>query len=260
VRFGGIAPINELGTIKMKNSILIILTVLTSNLTFSQVAEYTWYDETCTYKSTFDSTKYTRQNISDIYEIAYFGDLRFSKTPSVHKLSDIQRLDTIEMHDDYQLKLQRLQNLDLPKNSIWIKFKDSLVIELDQEYELSKIAYKAYMTSDFTILKNLDYNDSDSCMSYYQKALTGSDSLISIAWEKLTTYQASRNGSPGTVWDKYRTMKSMEDWRKHAEVQIMTFGWWNCAVKHIDRFDNWKHYKKFIELFLTTEEIDCEEL
>ncbi len=237
-----------------------MLTVLTSNLTFSQVAEYTWYDETCTYKSTFDSTKYTRQNIEDIYKIAYFGDLRFSKTPSVHKLSDVHRLDTTEMNEDYHLKLQRLQNLDLPKNSIWIKYRDSLIIELKQDYELSKVAYKAYMTSNFSVLKNLDYNYSDSCMTFYQKALAGEDSLILEAWEKLTNYLASRNGSPERIWAEYRTMKSMRDWRKHAEVQIMTFGWWNCAVKHIDRFDNWKHYKTFSDLFIKTEEFDCEEL
>jgi len=244
----------------MKNSILIILLTITSNLTFSQIAEYTWSDETCTYKSTFDSTKYTRQNIKDCYKIAYFGDLRFSETPSIHKLSDLQRLDTTKMNKDYHLKLQRLQNLELPNNSIWIKFKDSLTLQLQQEYELSKVAYEAYMTSNYKVLKNLDYNDLDSCMSYYQKALIGSDNQILEAWEKLTNYQASRNGSPERVWQKYKTMKSMINWREHAEVQIMTFGWWNCAVKHITRFDNWKHYKKFQGLLIKTKELDCEEL
>lgn len=244
----------------MKQYLITILVTLNALLLNAQEASFKWSDELCQYKSTFDSTEYSRRNIEDCYKIAYFGDLRLSNTPSVFKLSDINRLDPFELDIDYQTKFNRLKNLELPKNSIWVKYRDSLIIQLSEEYQLSKVAYTAYTKSKYEILDDLEYAKSDSCMMYYQKALLGNDETLSEAWFKLTALQASKNGSPEVVWEKYQTKKAMSNWHEHAEVQIMTFGWWNCAVRHIYRFDNWKHYHRFQELFTKTIELDCEEI
>jgi hypothetical protein len=241
----------------MKNLLLIIFLTFFQTLV-SQNQKFEWYDETCTYLSLYDNNKYNKSAIENCFKIIYFNSYRITKTPSVHKPRDINRLNKDSLTYEYLTKLKTIKNLKLPNSGNWNKFRDSITSQLEQEYKFSMIAYKAYITKDFGVLN--DFWKSDSLIDEYCNALQGSDTELLNTWKNLTSRKAEINCCPDKVWGKYRTKRDSENWKEYAQVDIMTFGWWNSANKYIKRFDGWRHYDEFDKLFISTKEIECDEI
>jgi hypothetical protein len=236
-----------------------IVILLLLNLTAKgQVATFVWSDEMCEYESKFDSCKITREQIINAYSFVGLNEYRISKTPSVYKIEDISRLNLNSLDFEYNDKKSRLLKLRLPDNDIWETFRQNQLNEIDELYRLCKLAYNAYLTDNYQDLKK--FNEDDSCLQFYSAALIfGGDSLLS-AWKLLTEVQASKNGSPENVWTKYNEQLNSELKMQHGKIQIMTFGWWNCAVDHIAFFTEYQNvYDEFLKLFISTKEINCED-
>ncbi len=244
----------------MHNNMKTYATLIFLLLTFTakaQTTSFVWVDEMCEYESIFDSTKTTRKQIKSAYSLVMWDEFRIHNTPSVHNLEDLQRLNIDTLENEYIDKKHKLVNLQLPDNKVWEVFRHEKLNEIEQLYKLSLITYKAYLTDEIEILNQ--FNKSDTCLTYYSSALiNGGDSLLS-AWEHLTKIQSEKNALPEKIWSKYFEQRNSENKFQYGKIQLLTFGWWNCAVKHIDYFDHQKAFKEFEKLFISTREIYCDE-
>lgn len=217
---------------------------------------FEWNNEMCIYLSVFDSEMYNRNEIENCYKII-FEYHSLSNSPWVFKVSDIEKLNENDLKTEYLTKIDLTRKLILPKKGKWQEYKEHIITELKESYKLYSISYKAYMTKDFEVLN--EFWESDTLLEEYSKGLQGTDDQLLKAWEKLTANQAKKNSSPETVWARYRDMRNYDNWKEHAQIQIMTFGWRNAANKHINRFEGDKYHREFHSLFISTKEIDCEE-
>jgi len=245
----------------MHNNMTKLTTIVLLFLAFTtkgQIATFVWLDEMCEYESSFDSTLTTREQINNAYSFVGFNEFRISKTPSVHKIEDISRLNLDSLDFEYNDKKSRLLKLKLPDNEIWETFRQKQLYEIDELYRLCKVTYNAFLTDNFQDLKK--FNEDDTCLQFYSTALIlGGDSLLS-AWKYLTEIQASKNCCPEKIWMKYNEQVNSEIKFQHGKVQILTFGWWNCANRYIDYFVEYqKVYDEYVKLFTLTKEIHCED-
>lgn len=238
---------------------LIFILLLISFNSFGQKSIYKWNDETCNYESTYDKTMYTENQLKNCYSLTYNYHFQISHTPSVYRPEDIQNLNIDTLDNEYNFKYKRLLSLDLPKTEYWNELRKSILIELEQFYKLSRIAYKGFF--DPSILKDWFYQD--SCLKKHANALiAGEDSLLND-WYELTSILVQKNCCPDKVWEKYTMQYASEKRFEYARVDVTTFGWWNCAIKHVDRsddkFDLETKNEMFLKLFIKTETKDCDE-
>ncbi len=222
----------------------------------AQTATFNWSDETCEYESLFDSTKTTRQQIKSAYSLVYWDEFRIQNTPSVHGSEGLQRLNMDTLKNEYIEKKHKLLNLQIPDNKVWEGFRNEHLNEIEQLYKLSLITYNAFLTDEIEVLKQFKPND--PCLTYYSNALiNGGDSLLS-AWEHLTKIQSEKNGNPENIWSKYHEQRNSENKFLYGKIELLTFGWWNCAIDYVEYFDNQKAIKEFEKLFISTREIYCD--
>lgn len=243
---------------KMRNGLFFILLLININ-SFGQKSIYKWNDEICEYESTFDKTKYSEIQLKNCYDLTYNYNFRINHTPSIHRPEDILRLNLDTLDNEFSSKYNLLKSLDLPKKEYWNELRKSILIELEQFYKLSRIAYRGYI--DPLALKDWFYQD--SCLNKHVNALVaGEDSLLND-WYELTSILVKNNGSPDKVWEKYNNQYASEKRFDYAKVYVTTFGWWNCAIKKIERSDdkfNWdKKNEEFLKLFIKTETKYCDE-
>jgi hypothetical protein len=242
----------------MRKGLMFLLLLISIN-SFGQKSIYKWNDETCDYESTYDNTKYSEIQLKNCYNLTYNYNFQINHTPSVFKPEDVQRLNLDTLDNDFNSKYKLLKSLDLPKTEYWNELRESILIELEQFYKLSRIAYQGYL--DPLVLKDWFYRD--SCLNKHTNALiAGKDSLLND-WHELTSILVKNNCCPDKVWEKYNKQYASEKRFEYGKVYVTTFGWWNCAIKHIERSDDkfdWNTKKdKFLKLFIMTETKDCDE-
>ncbi len=224
--------------------------------TLSEVT-YEWVDELCSYLGRYDTKRYTKTEIDNCYKIIYGQYFYLSNSPSVYKISDIEDLNKNDLTTEYLKKMNDIQKLKLPKESKWQEHKQNIIVYLNESYKMYSICYDAYSTLDFKVLDG--FWKTDDLLKAYSNALQGTDDELLETWERFTSKQAEKNGSPEKVWEDYRYMKNSQNWREHAKVQIMTFGWWNAANKYINTYEGYKYVEDFSKLFSSMKEMGCDE-
>jgi len=237
--------------------ILIVLFTLSSFATFGQNSKFIWFDELCKYESIYNTTLYSENQILNCYSLLILDEFRIHNTPFVFKPEDIMRLNLDTLDNEYKKESQKLKSLDLPKNKVWETVKNKKLGELEQIYTLSRIAYKAYLDSIPTILKQ--FKKSDTCLIKHSDALiSGGDKLLKD-WYFITSLQAARNAFPQKIWDTYNEQLHSKNKFLYAKIEVTTFGWWNCALNHIEYFDNTHAVEDFKKLFISTKILFCDE-
>lgn len=239
--------------------VLVMLLALSATGTFAQRAVYKWSDVLCEYAGTYDTRKYTAQQMNDCYWLSYNTGLMLSHTPSVFKPSDIDKLSIEALDQEYLQALKRLVSLDLPKAAYWTSLRQSKVAELNQLYQLSRVAMQGYTNP--SLLKQWFYQD--TCLHKHVDALVaGGDSLLA-GWRSVVAMQAAKNCCPERLWAEFDAQRSSDSWMAYARVYITTFGWWNRALVHIERseekFDYNRRTREFMRLFIKTKNLGCDE-
>ncbi len=237
--------------------ILLLIFSLSSVTLYGQQAKFIWYDEMCKYESSYNSAIYTETQLKNCYAIVILDAFRIQNTPFVFSHSDIAQLNPDSLENEYKRKSYHLRSLDLPKTKIWTDIRFKKLKELEQIYNLSSIAFKAYMSSNPIILKQ--FKKTDTCLVRHSDAIIkGGDDLLND-WYFVTAQQAAKNAYPEKIWETYYQQFNSKDKYIYAKIEVITFGWWNCALNHIEYFNNSNAIETYLKLFITTKTVYCEE-
>lgn len=222
-----------------------------------QIKKYKWFDELCTYESTYNSKKLSVKEIENCHALLFGRYTNYSKSPMVFKPNDIGEIQTIEITEDYKQLKWTIETLKLPNSIIWHKVRDSALIEVEQLHIFYTIVNDAFITKDFTVLDRFWATDPD--LEFYKNALQGDDNLLMNGWEIFKKKQMQNNGGPERLWNEFLTQKNNTDWRTYAQIDLLTFGWWNAANNHIARLNTYNPYEDFKKLFIKTTALECDE-
>ena len=234
-----------------------IFTLLIASMTViisGQSATFKWSDMICRYISSFDSTKYSRDQIKNCYLFTNRDHYALYNVPVFYQPKLIQKYTLDSLENEYKRKRDNLRTCDLPKTEFWEVSRKTVLNELDQVYELNRIAFLSL--SNPRILKQFNHND--YCLDKHSKCLiAGGDSLLNDLYSLIMDFERN-NGDPARAQEKYDAIIFSNDKFFNARLYVTNYGWWNCANRYINYFkDNNIAGMEFRKLFLETKEVNC---
>ena len=223
---------------------------------FGQQKTFKWADELCRYQGTYNSKKYTAKQLANTAKLFDHGSFSFQPTATVFTPVDLGRFDLAAVDAEYQKVTAELTELEIVNTPFWQELRKQKLAEIKQVYELSRLTILGH--TDPKVLNQLE--GSQSCKTKYAAPLiAGGDSLLK-AWKTLNEESRKQNGNPNEVKRKFESEMASKDRLKFALVEVMTFGWWNCAnnsIKYVN-YDGTQE-REFRKLFVRVKKIECEE-
>ncbi|WP_326981136.1 hypothetical protein VUJ46_12715 [Chryseobacterium sp. MYb264] len=215
--------------------------------------------ELCTNKGYFDANTYSKEEIQNTYKLWFeLGGLSLND-PAVFKLEDLQQVRRdknqllAKLDKDFTEKKALIQNLKVVNTPYWQNVKTQTAQALVQEYELDKIKIMAY--SDPSVLLNSKFK---SC-SHFARVLNSGDNEIIEEWRKMREQMSKKNGDPQRIMDEFESRLNSSYKKDYAILDLIVFGWGNCANDEIQRPEHdEKMSKQFESLFIKTDS-ECDE-
>ena len=229
---------------------LVVVPVLAQTRTFQ------WDDEVCKFSGTYDAKKYTPEQLRDMLKLFRTGGFSFSTNTTVFAPSDISKLDVAALDSEYKTMTKALKALDIVKTQYWENQRKMKLREIEQVYTLSRISMQGYTSP---IILNT-YAGAEQCkLTYASPLIVGGDQLLST-WRQVNVAARFKNGDPDRVRRTYEAQYASPDRMKYALVEVLTFGWWNCANDAIGyvKYDGTQD-REFKKLFIRVRKLHCDE-
>lgn len=213
--------------------------------------------ELCDNKGYFDSNTYSRKELEDTYKLWFELSGSLLDTPFVNNLKDLNEIrnnkDQIlaKLDKDFAEKKAQIMNLKVINTPYWQRIKQKSYEELVQSYEMEKIQIIAYSDPSI-LLKN------NNC-SHFSKALNSTDEQMFSEWKKLRENMSKGNASPERIMNEFNERLNSSDKRDYAFIDLITFGWGNCANDKVQRVSrDEKMNNEFNALFIKIDS-ECDE-
>ena len=222
----------------------------------AQTKTFKWDEPICAFEGTYDSSKYSESQLKDTQElkqsigtIALFTDATATSPDKIKDLS-IEKLDK-----EFRKTREKLKNLNIVKSAYWEKMRQDKIRELDQSYELKWLTIQAY--KDPSKLEQFD--TAACCVNFYADALKKGGDYLYATWLKVNMDTRSKNANPARIKRIFDAQNASPDRMKYARVEVMRFGWWNCANRASFQVEpNERVDKEFRKLFIKVKE-ECDE-
>ena len=115
----------------------------------------------------------------------------------------------------------------------WLKLKKLKIQEMEDDYRAKKLAITAFANP--AVLLTTAY--AGDCKKYARGLAAQNDSLILQDWKSLVEERKHPNGFPEAYLAQFNAQSQSEDRLLYAKIDLLTFGWWNCANASIRRVE-----------------------
>jgi hypothetical protein len=136
--------------------------------------------------------------------------------------------------------------------------KKAQIKELEQKYTLARAKLLAFKTPE--VLR--DYPAADACKAKYVEPLIAKDESLFKVWLDTNMDSRSRNSDPNRLKRIFEEQMASPDKLKFAIIEVMGFGFGNCANAEIERDEganNGSHETAFRKLFTRVRDENCVE-
>lgn len=239
-----------------KITFLYVLLIIFSFSIYAQNKKLNWETEFCQYEGTYNSKKYTAQQLKNTQRLLGL-DFEFdTASTTVWKYEEIDELDFAAIEADYQKKHAELKKLNIVKVPYWENVRRRKLKELETYYDLAKATMASYKTP-----KSLrDYKYANTCLAKYGEPLIESGDALLKVWESVNIETRGRNADPKRIERIFDEQRISQDALKYAVVEVTAFGWWNCANSLIDQGDDSDILENnFLKLFVSVKKPKCDE-
>lgn len=213
--------------------------------------------ELCDNKGYFDSNTYSQKDLEDTYKLWFELSGSLLDTPFVHNLKDLHEIrnnkDQIlaKLDKDFADKKAQIMNLKVVNIPYWQDIKKKSYEALVQSYGMEKIQIMAYSDPSI-LLKN------NTCPNF-TKALNSTDEQMFAEWKKLRESMSKNNSDPQRIINQFNEQLNSADRRDYAIIDLITFGWGNCANDKVQRVSrDEKMNNEFNALFIKIDS-ECDE-
>ncbi len=222
----------------------------------AQTRTFRWQDELCTYEGTYDAAKVSLAQLKNTLALAQSGSYSLDGDSTVWKYEDIAKLDVAALDLEFKKKAAELKSLDVAKTPYWQELKAAKLRELEQVHRLERTTMRGY--KDPAAL--LEYKAAPACtVRWAQPINAGGDQLLN-AWRAVNEESRAKNSDPERLKRIFENQLKSPDRLRYALLEVMTFGWSNCANALIEYvvYDE-APVKAYKELFTKVRTINCEE-
>ncbi len=236
--------------------LLIAILILCQTAAFAQTKKFRWTTDFCEFESIYDAKKYTEAQLKDTLKLFAVGNYRIETDATVWKYEEIQNLSVAALDKEYESKSTELKKLSIVKSAYWESLRVRKLKELKQVYELSRLTMLGY--NEPAKLKEAAF--AEACVVKFANPLINGGGELLAAWQAVNEDSRRKNGDPERVKKIFEAEYDSPDRLKFARVEVMSFGFWNCANVFIDyeEYDG-THEEEFKKLFKQTNTIACDE-
>lgn len=224
----------------------------------AQTKTFRWSSELCEHVATYDSKKYTVAQLRDTMKLMDYTMSSLSKYPSVWKWEDIEKLDVEALDAEYKVKTEKLKALNVVAVPYFQNAKNAQLKELEQSYTLGRAKLLAFRTPE--VLR--DYPAAEACKLKFVEPLIAKDQSLLKVWLDVSMDSRSRNGDPDRLKRIFDEQMASPDKIKFAIIEVMGFGFGNCANALIERDEggsDGSHEREFRKLFKRVRDVNCSE-
>lgn len=223
--------------------------------------KFIWHDEACTNIGYYKTGAYTPRQLRNTYQLANGFLLTTTVTPfQLSQYNDAFFLGAARHltreHDSLATLISGLQTVASP---LWRNIKKLRALELAEGYALKRATLEGYFHPSSWLTNPYYAHCAD-----YANALASTDTVaIMKAWRKLVDEQKVNSGIPESLEAAFTAQSASPERMRYAKVELMTFGWGNCAnaqLKYNDLSNQYPLQTEFIKLFKHVEQSDCADL
>lgn len=225
-----------------------------------QYETFAFVTELCDNKGKFDAAKHSRKELEGTYKLWFENGGASINTASVYDTNSLQKVrrdkDIIlaKLDKDFTEVTKTIENLTLVNIPYWQNVKAAHIRELKEDYDKSRLQIISY--SDPRVLINNKFTG--NCKNF-AKALNSNDEEMIAEWQKLREEMSKRNGDPEGIMNEFENHLNSSNWKEYAVIDLITFGWGNCANADIERPQHdEKMNKEFEDLFVKIDS-ECDE-
>lgn len=217
---------------------------------------FQWNSHMCSITGYYTTGYWTEEELQNTLDLWHKLDYAFIGAVNVFYPQNITEIDTPKLTKEYNELIAYINKCKIIDHPFWQNWKETEIKNITMRYELTKMKGEAFYNP--SVLLNNKYIDKDSDCYKYAIALNSDEETILKTWEEWIQESKKSNGDPEAYvqrfWEKYNSPDRMT----YAQIDLITFGWWNCVNKYIQYPDNDKLNNEFEQLFIRTE-YDCEE-
>lgn len=241
----------------MKTLVIALLFAAAAVATFAQrPAVLRWEDEMCEYSGTFDPKLHTAARLRNTLKLSLPSNYLLETNTTAWSYSDIAKLDVAALDAEYKRKSAELAALDIVKVPYWQEFKRRKLSELEQVYNFERISMLAYADPS----KLLGYTLAPDCTTRYARPLVAGGDELLAAWLDVNVDSRKNNSDPDRLKRIFEQQLRSPDKMKFALIEVMNFGWSNCANALIERIEyDGTPEAEFKKLFRSVKTLRCYE-
>ena len=240
----------------MKYILITTLLITAALAATAQTRTFRWQDELCTYEGTYNASKVSLAQLRNTLKLARPGSYSLERNATVWKFEDIARLDVAALDAEFKTKTAELTALQVAATPYWQEFKSKKLRELEQVYRLERTTMRGY--KDHAAL--LEYKAAPVCTARFARPIVDGGDALLAAWREVNEESRTKNADPERLKRIFEGQLRSPDRLHFALLEVMTFGWSNCANDLIEYvvYDETPvaEYKK---LFSKVRTIRCDE-
>jgi hypothetical protein len=221
----------------------------------STINKFEWQEGLCDYTGYYQNNKVSEKQVKDTYFLIFEHNSALTSDtdatldkPEYYSVAYIEN-SLRKLDNNYNTAIKKIQSLDVIPSKFWQEHKKKSVLQLEELHQLERLTLKAHLNPKLLIGTHY----SNKCIDYVNALTSGDTTVLLDAWKKLNENNKLNNGYPEMVELKYQEQLKSNDRLLFARINLMTYGWWNCANrqrKYVDGFNQGGQVtKEFDKLF-----------
>jgi hypothetical protein len=224
----------------------------------AQTRTFTFQDELCTYRGTYDAKSYSAAQLLNTYKLVEghsYNLLEYNST--AFEYADIAKLDVAGFDALYKRKTSELRSLQIVPVKYFEELRQAHLREMELVYRHNRAVMLGY--KDPKALLEFTEAPRECVTQWANPLIAGGDELVD-AWRRVNEEARTKNLDPERLRRRFEQQMRSPDKMKFAYLEVMNFGWSNCAndaVPYVER--DGTQLAQFKKLFKTVRTLRCDE-
>lgn len=235
----------------MKNILLAITFLNSLSLVHAQEFTFEWYEGSCLFNATIDSTKANYQQVQNAhYTLIQASDLSQPFLAYAPKDTAYLKVKNIQFEcDNFQ---KELNQMEYPKGEYWTNIKKMRMANLKEECLLREKAVIAL--NQPKTLKGTPY--CKECSEYVTGLDKGGKTLLNL-WKTLHDKEVAGALDPNPIIQSFEQRWNSPEQELWARIEVLRYGWWNCILENQKVWFNEHQYHLEFKKLMTSIKSDC---
>ncbi|UOQ51693.1 hypothetical protein [Hymenobacter cellulosivorans] len=219
------------------------------------LATYVWESDVCRYTGQYDPRRYTPAQLRGTWDVLN-NEALLTYYSTVFRPASLGNLRLDSLEANYAKRRRHYLALEVVPQPVWQQLKQARLRELEADYRKTRLYIQGFTEPE--LLLGAPYPA--ACHQFVRGLAAHNDSLIRHDWQELVEQKLRNNADPEALKATYLAHAAAADWLTYAKIDLLTFGWSNCANQSVPRVEvSARQHRLFDQLFVRIAS-ECDEV